>query len=307
MTLRKRILKVTLSMPAGDVVLDDSIYIHARIEKAALAIQNKAVLEIMGLSTSLREQLLSQFTAWNKRQVETGQIAQDWINITIEAGYATPASTVAAASGGFATPASSQTSVIFKGQVTLCELASGPPNIAVRITCYTQQINKTAFISSQAPAQTTFYNYVKWAAQEMGFGNNFICDTSFNDVVIYNAGRSRYIKYTLLIDIQDKYKPDIAAFVDDDMLIVKDRDKIINPSSISNVTSDQIIGTPCWNEWGVEFTTMYDPTIKLAQATAITSLMNPGVSGTYVITSLEYDLASRNGAWYLKSSGSPPA
>lgn len=303
MSLKKRILKVTLSMPAGDVVLDDTLSIHARISKAALAIQNRAVIDITGLSQTLREQLLSQFTAWNKRQVDTGQADQNWINITVEAGYYTPAATVAA--GGFATPENRQTSIIYKGQIVLCDLAAGPPNTTVRLTCYSRQIDKTTFISTPAPSQTTFYNYVKWAAQQMGFANNFICDTSYNDVVIYNPARSLYVNAALLIDIQNLYKPDIAAFIDDDLLIVKDRNKIINPSNISNV--NEFIGTPCWNEWGVDWTCMFDPTIKLAQATAIQSSMNPGTSGTYVVTALEYDLASRNGPWYVKSSGSPPA
>lgn len=303
MSLRNRALKVTLSLPSGDVVLDETIQMHVRIHKSALAIQNSAVIEATGLTQSLREQLLSQFTAWNKRLVESGQAQQNWINVTIEAGYKTPPS--AALGVGFATPSNTQTSVIFKGQVVLCDLASVPPNITVRITCYTRQIDKTAHVTNPAPAQTTFFNYVKWAAGQMGFGDNFVCDTSFNDVIIYNPARSILVASALIWDIQDMYKPNVAAFIDDDILIVKDRNKIINPSNVS--TADEFIGVPSWNEWGVDFVTMFDPTVRLAQATRITSKMNPSLNGPYVITELFYDLSSRGQAFYVKSSGSPPA
>jgi hypothetical protein len=291
MALTTRILKATLSMPGGDVVLDQTLEMKIKISKAALAIQNRATIDVIGLTTSLREQLLSQFTAWKKRQVETGQIQQNWINIKIEAGNDDNTN--------------SEPSVIFKGQVVLCEPSSPPPNIGVRITCYSRQIDRTSFISTPAPAQTTFANYVAYAAAQMGFDKNFICDTSYNDVVIYNPARSIHVAAALLIDIQNMYRPDVAAFIDDDILIVKDRNKIINPSNVAQVT--EFIGTPSWTEWGVDFTTLFNPSIRLAQAAALTSLMNPSLNNTYVIMELEYDMTTRGTAFYVKASGSPPA
>jgi hypothetical protein len=278
-------------MPGGDIVLDQGLQIRVRINKAALAIQNRASIEITNLNTQLREQLLSQFTAWNKRQVETGQLSQNWIDVKIEAGYVEPQGEIS--------------SVVFLGQVALVDPASPPPNIGVRLTCYSRQIDKTSFITDRAPTKTTFAGYVKWAAEQMGFGSSYICDTSYNDVEILNPARSIFTVAGLLPDIQSYYRPDVAAFVDDNVLIVKDRSKVVNPDDVTFI--NRFVGIPSWTEWGCEFNAMFDPSVRLAQAVYLRSLMNPGLNGTYVLMELEYDLSSRDNPFYMKGGGSPPA
>ncbi len=299
MPLTKRVLKVTISLPGGDVVLDDQLSLRVTVRKAALSIQNTANVEIMGMTTSLRLQLLSQFTAWHKRQVSSGQAPQDWIAIKIEAGYSDAATSTAG------TPGTNRTATIFVGHIVNVDPSSPPPNIGVRIQCYTRQIDKTAFLTQAAPTNTTFQNLVAFAAQQMGFGTNFTCQTSFNDKQVTNGFRTIYTQGALLLAIQDLYRPAVAAFIDDDQLIVKDRNAIIDPANIVQVT--EFIGTPLWNEWGAEWQTLMDPTVKLAGAAKLTSLMNPGVNGTYVITELQYQLSSREGPFYVKGMGSPPA
>lgn len=297
MPLNTRSVKVTIHMPGGDVVLDQSINMHIKVHKAALAIQSRAIIDVIGLNTAMRQTLLSQFTAWNARQVATGQLSQDWINIEISAGYLPYK--------GAKGPKPPKPSTIFKGQVALCEPTSAPPNMGVRITAFTHQVDRTGFVSAPAPDTMTFKDYVTWAAGQMGFGSNFVCDTSFNDVIINNPARSITVLSALLIDIQNKYRPDVAAFVDDDLLIVKDRNKILNPAQ--TVTVDTFIGTPQWTEWGVDLTTMLDSTIKLAQGVKLKSLMNPSLNQTFVVLELEYDIATRDVPFYVKVGASPPA
>jgi hypothetical protein len=294
MPLRNRILEVILKMPTGDVKLDASINIRVRAQKAALAIQNKATIELIGLTSSLREQLLSQFTAFNQRQVTAGQASQKWIGVEVRAGW-----------DGSTAADSQPAATVFIGDVVLCDPISAPPNIGVRITCFTKQIDRTSFVTSPAPDSTTFRSYVAWAAGQMGFGDKFICDTSFNDVVINNPARSIYVASALLIDIQDMYKPAVAAYIDDDTLIVKDRNKILNPSQIADLRD--FIGTPTWTEWGAEFTVLFDQSVRLARGAKLTSKMNPGINGTYVILELDYDLTSRDTPFYVSASASPPS
>lgn len=293
MALRTRILTVKLGMPNGDVILDSSINMKIKIHKAALAIQNRAIIDVIGLTGDLREQLLSQFTAFNQRKVSAGQAEQKWINVEIQAGWSDSFNPSAAPS------------TIFKGQVVICELTSAPPNIGIRITCFTRQIDKSKFITAPAPDEITFKGYVTWAAAQMGFGSNFICETSFNDVVITNPARSIFVASALLIDIQNMYRPDVAAFIDDDLLIVKDRDKIVDPSQIAKV--DEFIGVPSWTEWGISFSSLFDPLIRLAKAVELNSKMNPGLNSKYIVLEIEYDLATRDVPFYVKANASPPA
>jgi hypothetical protein len=303
--LNQRVLTVTIGLPSGNVVLTQALSMRIRIRKAALQVQNSATVEVIGMTTSLRLQLLSQFTAWHARQVASGQAPQDYIPITITAGYQSTASSAANASGDPSASSTNQSATVFSGYVANVDPTSAPPNIGVRIQCFTRQLDKTQFLTQAAPTSGTFYNLVAWAAQQMGLGSNFICQTSFNNVVVYNAFRTIYTVGGLLIGIQDLQRPNVAAFIDDGQLIVKDRSAIVN--SASTVRLDEFIGTPLWNEWGVEWMTLMNTAVKLASAAALTSSMNPGVNGTYVITELEYDLTSREGPFYVKAMGSPPA
>lgn len=298
MPLTNRVLRVTISLPGGDVVLNESLDLRITIQKAALAIQNRASVEVYGMTTSLRLKMLSQFTAWHKRQVATGQAQQDWIPIKIEAGYSDPQSDATTAS-------SKRSATVFVGHIVNVDQCAAPPNIGVRIVCFTRQVDKTAYLTEAAPTNGTFLNLVTFAAKQMGFGNNFVCQTSYNDRITPNAFRTIYTQGGLLIGIQDLYRPDVAAFIDDEQLIVKDRNKVIDPSRVTQVT--EFIGTPMWTEWGVEWTSLMDPNLKLAGAANLTSLMNPGVNGPYVIVQLAYQLSSREGPFYVRSTGAPPA
>lgn len=290
--LNKRVMRATLEMPGGSVVLDDQLDLRFRIRKAALALQNRANVIVFGLSQSLREQLLSQFTAWNKRQVESGMQEQKWINATLEAGYVDE--------DGVETSC-----VVFKGQVVLVNLVSVPPDIGISIDLYTRQIDRSKFVSSFAPVNTTFAEYVKWAAGEMGLSDRYTCETSFNDQTITNPSSGSLVVSALVVDIQDAKRPDVAAFVDDDYLVVKDRSKLINPSEIAFIK--QFVGIPTWTEWGVEFETLFDTTVKLAHGVDLESKMNPSLNGQYVVVSLEYDLTSRDIPFYVKGEAAPPS
>ena len=303
MPLANRIIKVTLTMPNGAVVvLDQTLHMRVQIFKASLAIQNRATIEITNLTKSLREQLLSMFTAWNRQQLQTygpAVVKPNWVYVQIDAGYQVKNAS------GTATAQDEITASVFKGQVVIVEPTSGPPNIGVKITCYTRQIDKTSDQTERVPPNLTVKEFVTWAAGQMGFGKNFVCETSYNDTQSNNPAGAIYKQSQLLPTMQNLYMPNIAAYVDDDFLIVKDRNKILNPSNIQNIS--QFIGVPSWTQWGAQFTTLLDPTIRLAQGVNLTSVMNPKINGQYVVMEIEYSLTSREEAFYGKIGVGPPA
>lgn len=292
MTMRKRLLRVKFELPnGGTYTADEFLMLRVRAKKVALSIQNKATIEIGGLTDSIREFLLSNFTAFNKRLREQGQIDAYYVNVIIEAGYDDDGQ--------------QSLNLVYKGQVVLAELASPPPNIVVRLTCYTQQIDRTKFITERAPSPITFENFCKYAAQQMGLAS-VVVDTSINQQVLINPGRTAYVAAALLPEIQNYSRNTIAAFIDDDRLIVKDKDKILNPDAIKFIS--EFIGSPTWNEWGVNFTVMYDPDLRLAQGVMLNSILNPSLNDTtFVILSLEFDLASRDDNFVINVDVAPTA
>jgi hypothetical protein len=296
MPIKKRKITVTLNFDkAGKnkVVLSEMLNMHVRIEKNVLALQNTATVEVSNIGEDLRVALLSQFTAYQKRQASAGQTALDWIGVVIEAGYYT------------ADGKGAQTAVIYRGEVVQCDLVSPPPTITVRITAYTRQQDKTKFVQDPAPYKTTFSNYIKWAAGQMGLGSSYKLDSVHAGDIVTNPARSRYTASSLVWDIQDYYKPDVAAYIDDDFLYVIDRNKVVNPKNVTEI--DTFIGTPNWTEWGVDFKSMFDLTVKIAGAVKLKSSLNPGLNNNYVITRLDYELASRDTPFYVRVIGSPPA
>lgn len=293
MPLGQRTITVTIELPTGNVVLNESLDIRIKVKKDALAIQNSCTIDVFNLSQSLRTSLLSQFTAWNKRNVEAGRqgYTAAYINCTIQAGYLNSSSV------------SNTTTTVFKGQIVLVAPVSGPPNIGVRIECYSQQLSKLEYITEPAPTQTTFKQYVAWAADQMGI--SFQCNTSYDNQIITNPSAQTMVVGALLVDIQNAYRPNVAAFIDNDVLYVKDINKVIDSSQV--VTINEFIGTPMWTEWGVEYTSLFDPQIQLAGASTLNSKMNPSLNQTFVNTSLEYDLCSRETPYYVKVTASPSA
>jgi hypothetical protein len=291
MPLGQRVLSVTLDMPTGAVVLDQSIDLKVHVHKDALAVQNSCEIIATDLSQSLRESLLTYFTAWNKRAVEQGTATPNYVNMSVQAGYANAGQ-------------QSNVTTIFTGQVAKCGPIGSLPNLGVKIDCFTQQLNKTEWTTVTPGGQTTFKNYVQWAGQQMGL--NVVCQTSYDNTVITNPGSSITNIGALLLDIQGYYHPNVAAYVDNNTLYVKDLNSVIAQNG--TVTIDEFIDMPLWTEWGVEFECMFNPQLQLACAAQLQSKMNPSLNqSAYTIVSLDYDLASRDTQFYTKAFGCPPA
>jgi hypothetical protein len=242
-----------------------------------------------------------------KRQLNLTNPSAQWVPVTINAGW--QSQQLPGAQGGKNNP-NNNVSTIFIGQVAFCEPISNPPNVGIRITCYTRQIDKTLNPSEMAPYSGTFASFVAWAAMQMGFGKNYTLNVSNPNAAANNLGGSIYAQSDILWAIQDAYHPNIAAFVDDDLLIVKDRNKILDPASTQPINT--FIGIPSWYEYGVQFETLFNPTVRLAQGVSLTSVLNPsinnvGPNSAYVVMDLEYDLSSRDEAFYVKVYACPPA
>ncbi len=306
MALGQRVLRVTFNMPQGDVTLDESLDLRVNIQKATLSQQQTCVITVTNLDVSLRTSLITQFTAWNKRNIENGQpnaTQRSYIGVTIQAGYQTPSSNNA--SWGGAGQGTTQNLVtIFFGQVVLAGPVGELPNMAVKITAYSQQISKVQYVTQVPPGQMTFKAYAAWVAAQMGV--NLLCQTSYDNVVVTNPGASIHTVGDLLVDIQNYYRPSVAAYVDSNTLYVKDINAVI--TNTNTVTIDEFIGMPLWDEWGVEFECLFNPQLLLSCAANLVSTMNPSLNGySYVIYALSYDLTSRDTAFYVKANGAPAA
>lgn len=304
MALGQRFLQVNITIPqTGQVLtLDQTLDVHVKIHKDALAIQNKAEVTVFNLTQSMRQQLLSNLTALNKRAVDQGASSANmaaYCPVVIMAG-----NTRQAANG---TNNGSNAIVVFEGYAVMADPIDAPPNLGVHIQCYERQLDKVQWQSDYMPAQATFKDYANWVGKQMGVTQT-ICQTSYDDKVITNPAATASTLESLLVDLQSYYRPNVTAFVDNDVLIVTDQGKSVSLRGTTTIQSDEFIGTPMWTDYGITATTLFNPSILLAGAVILNSKMNPKLNDVgYVVTTLDYDLSSRDTAFYGTLQAYPPA
>ncbi|MCA7922115.1 hypothetical protein LGM35_06420 [Burkholderia cenocepacia] len=305
--MRSRILQVTFDIDGDKTVLNDAasdptastpLSIRARIKKNCFKMQSSCTLEIVNLSKTVREKLLSRMTAWDARMRNEGREEQRHIKVEVKAGYAAPSIP------GQTSEVRQEPSTVFTGEAAIVELISGPPDIAVRVQCFTNQVDRSQFKTGQSPARATVAEYVRWISKQMEMPSDPIIDTIKANDVLTNPGQSCVTRIALLTWLQSLYGPEVYVFADNGQIIVKDANKLVDTDNITTYT--EFLAIPMWNEWGVSFTTLYDPTLKLASPAQLDSKLNPAVNGgVFIVYILEYDLSSRGKEFSVTAFGSP--
>lgn len=292
MPIKKRLLRVQIQLADRTITLDENLNLRVRIRKAALAIQSKATIDVGGLSQSLRQGLLTQFTAFRKRLKEqSGVNKDDYLDVVIQAGYEE------ASGNKTLTP-------IFHGQITLVDPDSPPPDISVRITAFTNQVDRTTYVSTQPPSPISFKAFCTWCAGQMNVTPNV--STSIDNKTLYNPAARTYIVAGLLPWIQAYDRQNIAAWIDDDTLYVRDIGDVVTENQV--VSYGTFVGSPMWTEWGIDFRIMFDARIKLASGCKVNSILNPTMSTSdLVVMQLEYDLSSRDDPFCVNVTTAPSA
>ena len=298
MPLPTRVLQAKLKFPntdesiAFDRLLDQSLKIKVRTSKNILHIQNTCDIEVYGLNDVQRSQLMSNFTAWNYRKNPSRQ----YVGLEMFAAYDNAASP----------------SRFFVGDVVKCGPIGENPNHGVQITSYTRQIDRTNLITASLPTNPTFKQAVEAVARAAGLTAD--CKTYIDNKIIPNFGTFQVNPlqapqhYTIQAAIAMLWRVDpdgVAVWVDDDMLYARNVGEVIDPENV--IKLDQFIGAPpTWNEWGITGTVLFTPGLTVASGIDVTSTSNPGVNGQYVVTSLDYNLASRETPFYMTFKASPP-
>jgi hypothetical protein len=290
MPIKKRRIKVTLDMQDGQLVLDESLELRVAIHKDCLSMQATCDIDVVNLTVSQREYLLTNFSAWNVRLAQTGVTTNPvYVNVKVEVGY------------------DNDTALVFTGQVVETSLVSPPPNVCVRLHCASRQIDKTKD-TAQPPSSsvTTFKEYVQWAADQMGV-SQADCQTTHDDEVIPGMFRSAYDVQALIWAIQSAFDPHVVAYIDNDRLTVREINVPLAEEGIVNV--NEFIGIPTWTSYGSTFTALFDHRIHLGGLVKLHSSMNPSlnVTNSWLVFGIDYELSSRHESFYNRVTCYLPA
>lgn len=270
--------------------------ISVKTSKHALSIQNSCNIAISGLRVDIRQRLMTAFTAWNY----TKQTVTLFVQVEVFAGYS---------ERGLVNPMSR----IFVGDVVKCNITGVAPDCRLTAEAFTRQVDRTNLTPVSIPVNATFKTVLELIAKAAGLIPD--CNTTrdeqrtisnFGAFMVNPTGEPKRLSVQGAIGgLLQLFGDKIAVWVDDDRLMARDIGRRAG-TDVARV-SVFIDSPPSWNEWGITFKTLFNPELRIAAACAINSKVNTGANGEFIITSLEYELAPRQGPFYVTVKASPPA
>lgn len=262
--LDPRIIRVGIEID-GQLRTYEGLDITASGTKYANPLQNECEIKISNLSREVRDYLLTETSPLNQRKVRK--------SIILEAGRV-----------------SYGTSVLFRGDITSV-VGGQPPDITLTIKAMTGNWDKGNVVSNSQPGQAQLSKISEQAAKDMGLKLDF----QAKDKSIANYSHTgAAIKQVDRIGTAGA----VSAYIDDDRLVVKDIDMPLTGRTRVLSLDTGMIGAPEFTEQGIKVKFLYDGQTALGGALDITSVMNPAANGRYQIYKLQFEVASRNTAFY---------
>ncbi len=179
---------------------------------------------------------------------------------------------------------------VFIGNIT-SSIISQPPDVFLTLRCLTKNSEKGNIVSITQAPETTVSTISQQLAATLGLNLNFQASNKTVSNYSFTGGALNQIS-----DIQEL--GDYDAYIDDNVLVVKD---ILTPLSGKTIQVDLdhgMIEKPEFTEQGVKVKFMFDGVTTLGSALQLTSITNPAANGTYVIYKLGFELATREKPFY---------
>ena len=94
----------------------------------------------------------------------------------------------------------------------------------------------------------------------------------------------------------------VKAFIDDDVLYVKDSDKALSGRLRILSQKSGMVGIPKATEKGVDVTYLIDGESSLGGMLRLDSKYNPALNGDYIIEQLKFDIASHDDPFFYQAT-----
>jgi len=267
-----RIIELSIEVD-GVIKTYTDLYIKASGSKFANANQNTCNIQIDNLTKNTRDYILTETSPLNRNRRQK--------RVVLKAGRK-----------------SYGTSVVYSGNVVE-STPSQPPDIGLSLKCLTAFFFQGEIIKTNQSSQTKLSDIAGQAANSMNLGLNFQAkDISVGNYTYSGSALRQVDKINNLSSAN--------AFIDDDMLIVKDADKpLTNIITLVNAESG-MIGIPEITERGVKVKFLLDNKTRIGGTIRVNSKINPAANGDYTIYKLDFDIATRDTPFYYTAEGMRP-
>ncbi|MEM8169184.1 hypothetical protein Q4R15_04950 [Morganella morganii] len=247
----------------------EGLRIRAGGTKYANPLQNECTVNIDGLNAETRTMLLTETSpfAGNKSSPR----------IVVEAGRA--------GTGVFR---------IYTGDIVSAEISS-PPDVTLTLKAKTgnasardivspegRQLAKMSEIAADIACDCNVT--LNFQATDKNIGNWYFCGPALKQVErLQEAGN-------------------VKAFIDDDVLYVKDSDKALSGRLRILSQKSGMVGIPKATEKGVDVTYLIDGESSLGGMLRLDSKYNPALNGDYIIEQLKFDIASHDDPFFYQAT-----
>lgn len=261
--LDPRLVQVTIEVN-GSINTYDDIYIKATGTKYANALQNEALITLTNLDKVVQDYILTETSPFNPNR--TPKVARL-----------------------YAGRKSYGTTLIFSGNI-VSSTVSQPPDVTVTLKCLTGNYTKGTVLARNKPGVASLQEIAAGIAQDTNTILNF--QATNKNISNYNFSGAALDQVALLASAG------VTAFVDDNILVVKDMGIPITGNSRDLNAGNGMIGIPEITEQGIKVKYLVDNVSKLGGQLNITSDVYPAVNGSYVIYKLGFEISNRDTPFY---------
>lgn len=228
--------------------------------------QNTCSVSVTNLSRDVRNFILTETSPFNKNRTPK--------KLIVEAGRV-----------------STGTARLFVGNITRSS-PSQPPDIRLDLEAQTGAFKKGDIVARSGLAKENLSAIAQRVASDLEA--KLVFEASDKLIANYSFSGATLRQVNALAEAGG-----VDAYLDDETLVVKDRGKpLANRVKIINATTG-MIGIPEATERGVKVRILFDLQTELGGQIDLTSELNPSLNGSYTIYKIDFDLATRDPAWYL--------
>lgn len=263
--LDPRIVRVGIEVE-GSIKWYEGLNIVAAGTKFANANQDECEVQISNIDKATRNYILTETSPFNKNRKRK--------RLIVEAGRL-----------------SYGTSRVFIGDIATATV-SQPPDITVTLKALTGNFLKGDIIARNQPAQMSLRKIAEQVGKDLGVTVDYQAKEKNIGNYSYSGGALKQI---------DKLGEagGVNAYLDGDVLVVKDYNVPMTGRSRILDLDSGMIGIPEITEQGIKATFLLDNQTTIGSALDITSKIYPSVNGTYTIYKLSFNIASRDTPFYF--------
>lgn len=241
---------------------EDALWnIKASGTKYANPLQNDCTVTIKGLSTTTRDFILTETSPYNSNKsakplyVEVGRVSTGLFRI-------------------------------FTGDIMSAD-PGGPPDVDITIKANTQSAQAGNIVAVSGSERSQLSGIAQRVADEIGVGLDFQATDKLISNFSFSGAALRMVNLL-------QNSGGVRAFIDDDVLIVKDYNKAVSGRIKILNQETGMVGIPKGNEKGVEVSFLIDSESLLGGMLRLESKLNKALSGDYKIDQLKFDATSHD-------------